>query len=179
MRKVVLYIACSVNGKIARKDGSVDWLENLPNPDKDDYGYAGFLETIDTTIMGNKTYRQIIGWDIEFPYKNKTNYVLTRNRDKADDQYAKFISDVPVSFIKILKSGEGKNIWLIGGGQVNTLFWNNRLIDEIRVFIMPYVLSEGIELFEGLPHEMQLRLIRQNKFTSGVVELVYTPDYQD
>ena len=111
MRKLVLYIACSLNGKIARKDGSVDWLENLPNPDQNDYGYAEFLESVETTVMGNKTYRQLIGWDIEFPYKNKTNYVLTRDINKSDDQYAKFISDDPVSFMNALKSEEGKDIW--------------------------------------------------------------------
>ncbi|MFB6320752.1 dihydrofolate reductase family protein [Saccharicrinis sp. FJH54] len=175
MRKLVLYIACSLNGKIARMDGSVDWLENLPNPDANDYGYAEFMDSVETTVMGNKTYQQISGWDMEFPYKDKINYVLTRNVEKEEDAYVKFISDDPVAFIRMLKSGKGKNIWLIGGGQVNTLLWNHGLIDEIRVFIMPYILKSGIELFEGLPDESQLSLIRQHTFESGVTELVYTP----
>lgn len=78
MRKIILYIATSVNGYIAKSDGSVDWLESIPNPNKDDYGCPKFYSSIDTTILGYNTYKQIINWDIEFPYKEKTNYVLTR-----------------------------------------------------------------------------------------------------
>lgn len=79
MRKVKLYIACSLNGKIAAKDGSVNWLETIPNPDKTDYGYLEFQKTIDTTIQGYSTYKQIIDWGIDFPYKETKNFVFTRS----------------------------------------------------------------------------------------------------
>ncbi len=73
MKKVKLYIAMSLNGKIADRNGSVEWLEKLPNPENEDYGYVEFTETVDTTIMGNSTYQQIISWGIEFPYPNTKN----------------------------------------------------------------------------------------------------------
>ena len=76
MKKLKLYIAISLNGKIAKPDGSVDWLNNIPNPDNSDMGYTDFFESVDTTIQGYKTYKQVIDWGIEFPYKGKKNYVI-------------------------------------------------------------------------------------------------------
>lgn len=80
MRKIKLYIAISLNGKIAKADGNVDWLESIPNPEKTDYGYQEFYDTIDTTIQGFSTYDQIMSWGIDFPYKGKKNYVITWNK---------------------------------------------------------------------------------------------------
>ena len=173
MKRIKLYIATSLNGKIAKADGSVDWLEKLPNPDNSDHGFAAFYDSIDTTIQGGKTYRQIIGWDIEFPYIGKTNYVITRNQNLKKNDHVKFVTENPVEFFQNLKKQEGKDIWLIGGGQVNTLFLNAGLIDEIRVFIMPIILPNGIELFEMLPEEKFLHLKATKEYSSGAVELVY------
>ena len=86
-----------------------------------------------------------------------------------------FIKENHIEFIKKLKAGEGKAIWLIGGGQVNTSLLNAGLIDEIRVFVMPIVLSDGIELFELLPDETALTLIDSKTYPTGVVELRYEP----
>lgn len=173
MRHIILYIACSLNGKIAREDGSVDWLEKIPNPDNSDYGYKTFIDSIDTTIMGNNTYQQLIGWNIEFPYKHKTNYVLSSKPPKEPDEYVTFIPGEPSAFIRELKMQEGKNMWLIGGGQANTLLWNTGLIDEIKLFIMPVVLNNGIDVFEGFPKENDLHLLNSKTYKSGVIELYY------
>lgn len=173
MKQIKLYIAASLNGKIARPDGSVDWLEKLPNPDNTDHGFSAFYDSIDTTIQGGKTYRQIIGWDIEFPYIGKTNYVITRNQDLENNGHVEFVTEKPVEFFQNLKKQEGKDIWLIGGGQINTLFLNAGLIDEIRIFIMPIILPDGIELFEILPNKKLLVLKETKEYTSGAVELVY------
>ena len=173
MRKIKLYIAISLNGKIAKPDGSVDWLETTPNPEKLDFGYEEFYNSVDTTIMGFSTYSQIIQWGIPFPYKAKKNYVITRNQAHQNTEDVEFISKKHIGFISQLKQQEGKDIWLIGGGQVNTLLFNAGLIDEIQVFIMPIVLEDGIELFESLPKETHLDLIESNNFSNGVVELKY------
>jgi dihydrofolate reductase len=77
MRKIKLYIAMSLNGKITKTDGRVTWLETLPNADKMDYGYADFYESVDTTIQGFNTYKQVLDWGIDFPYADKKNYVIT------------------------------------------------------------------------------------------------------
>ena len=167
----------SLNGKIAQKDGSVHWLEAIPNPDKLDYGYAKFNEGIDTTIQGYSTYAQVIGWDIPFPYTTTKNYVLTRKQDLANTAHVEFITENHIPFIRQLKEGEGKDIWLIGGGQINTLLLNAGLIDELYVFVMPIVLSEGIELFEWLPQQTNLALTESKTYDTGVVKLRYVLNF--
>lgn len=173
MRKLKLYIALSLNGKIATLDGSVDWLESIPNPDKIDYGYHEFYQTIDTTIQGNNTYKQIISWGIDFPYADKKNYVFTNQQELSNTEHVEFISTNHIDFVQQLKRGKGKDIWLIGGGQLNTMFINNKLIDEIQLFIMPIILSDGIELFEAIPTETRLNLIETKPYPTGAVELKY------
>jgi dihydrofolate reductase len=173
MRKIRLYIATSLNGKIARPDGSVDWLEGIPNPDKSDYGYAGFYEEIDTTIQGYNTYRQLLSWGIPFPYSGKTNYVLTRKKDIENTEDVTFINKAPIDLIQELKQEKGKDIWLIGGGEINTLLLNAGLVDEIDLFVMPIILPEGIGLFGGLPGETRLGLRKTESFSSGAVRLTY------
>lgn len=178
MKKIKLYIAASLNGRIAQSDGSVEWLESIPNPEKSDYGYEEFYNSIDTTIQGNSTFNQIVGWGIDFPYANKKNYVFTRKKGLENNKYVEFISENHIEFIKQLKQQNGKDIWLIGGGQINTMLLNRGLIDEIQIFVMPIVLSDGIELFESLPKETPLKLIETKAFTSGVVELKYKVEKQ-
>jgi dihydrofolate reductase len=173
MRKIKLYIAMSLNGKIAKVDGSVTWLETLPNPDKTDYGYADFYESIDTTIQGFSTYKQVLDWGIDFPYSNKKNYVITRKQNLKHTTFVEFITENHTDFIRQLKNEKGADIWLIGGGQINTLLLNSALIDEIQVFVMPIILSEGIEIFEFLPKEILLKLVETKNFASGAVLLKY------
>jgi dihydrofolate reductase len=173
MRKLKSYIAISLNGKIAAKDGSVDWLETIPNPDKLDYGYADFYNSIDTTIQGYSTYNQIIDWGIDFPYVGKQNYVLTRKQNLKNTEHVTFLNENAFEFIEALKKKEGKDIWVIGGGQINTMLLNEKLIDEIQVFVMPIIISDGINLFEMLPKQSHLELIESKNFPTGVVELKY------
>ena len=173
MRKIKLYIAISLNGKIADSDGNVCWLESIPNPNNIDHGYSEFYKTIDTTIQGNSTYNQIMSWGIEFPYGDKKNYILTRKKGLENTEHVEFISENHISFIKQLKNQKGKDIWLIGGGQINTMLLNENLIDEIQVFTMPIIISNGIELFENLPKETYLKLIETKSYSTGAVELHY------
>ncbi len=173
MRKLKLYIFASLNGKIATSDGGVDWLNTIPNPEGSDYGYSKFYDSIDTTIQGYSTYKQIISWDMEFPYKEKTNYVFTRKKDLFDTENVSFVTENHIAFVKNLKKKEGKDIWLIGGGQLNTLLFNAGLIDDFQVFMMPVVIPKGIELFEALPNQEQLELVKTKTYNSGVVQLIY------
>ena len=135
MKKIKAYLAISLNGKISRANGEVDWLDALPNPEKLDYGYYDFYATIDTTIQGYNTYTQVMNWNIDFPYADKKNYVLTRKQGLAPTEQVEFISENHIDFLKKLKQQEGKDIWLIGGGQVNTMLLNENLIDEIILHV--------------------------------------------
>lgn len=163
----------SLNGKIARPDGSVDWLGAIPNPDKTDYGYEAFYGEIDTTLQGSRTYQQLVNWGIPFPYSQKRNFVITSKKDLEDTTDVTFIREKHIEFLMELKSLDGKDIWLIGGGQVNTLLLNAGLIDEIQVFVMPVILPEGVDLFGSLPAETSLKLLDTHPFSSGAVLLTY------
>lgn len=163
----------SLNAKIARTDGSVDWLESIPNPDNTDYGYNDFYASIDTTIQGFKTYQQIMDWNIPFPYADKDNYVLTTRQDLKNTKYVQFISENHFGFIQKLKDKVGQDIWLIGGGKINTMLFNEGLIDEIRVFVMPIVISDGINIFETFPKETILHHLETKTYPTGAIEIKY------
>ena len=173
MRKIKLYIAISLNGKIAKLDGSVEWLESIPVPDGSDYGYADFYNSIDTTIQGHNTYKQILGWGIAFPYKDKKNYVLTSDTSVQDNEDVTFISTNHIDTIRLLKNDKGKDIWLVGGGKVNAMLLDAKLIDQIYIHIMPIILDAGIDLFGTLMNDTSLKLIRNKSYSTGVMELVY------
>ena len=174
MRKIILYIAASLDNYIAKIDGSVEWLHN---PDYaiegEDYGYASFYENIDTTLMGNTTYQEVLGFDVPFPYPDKTNFVFTRSKHDKKAEFIKFISGDIVEFIRQLKEKEGKDIWLVGGGQINTIFLENGLIDQIILTIIPTTLGDGIPLFPKGSKETKFELAKSQAFKSGLVQLTY------
>jgi dihydrofolate reductase len=173
MRKIKLYIATSLNGMIATANGSVDWLEQIPNENEESYGYDEFYNSIDTTIQGYNTYKQILEWGIEFPYKGKKNYVVSNKQNLKNTDDVEFITQNPNKFISEIKNQKGKDIWLIGGGTINTALLSTKLIDEIQVFIMPIILSNGISIFESLPNETNLRLIDSKTYSTGAIEIKY------
>lgn len=173
MGKIQLYLAMSLDGKIAKPDDDVSWLDEVPNPNNSDYGYYSFYENIDNVIMGNSTYRFIQNSGVEFPYKGKPCYVFTRDQSLINNEDVQFISQDVVEFVKDLRDNSDENIWLAGGGQINTLLSNADLIDELIIFVMPIVIGDGIPLFgEGLNKRM-LTLKSCNTLESGATELIY------
>jgi len=173
MRKVILYIAASVDGKIARADGSVDWLDEIQPPDGEDFGYGALMDRIDTTLMGRKTCQQVLSFDVPFPYSGLKNYVFTRKTDLQRHKEIDYVQTDPVDFVQKLKQQPGKDIWLIGGGQLNSLLLNSKVIDEIQLFVIPVVLGAGIPLFHAATQTRRLQLTSQKSFSNGVVELNY------
>ncbi|KAA3625142.1 MAG: dihydrofolate reductase [Bacteroidetes bacterium] len=170
MRKIIIYIASSLDGYIARKDGAIDWL---PTEADEDYGYEAFLQGVDTVLMGNKTYQQVRGFDVEYPYKNFKNFVFTRNQDLSKDEYVDFIREEPASFMKTLKNQPSGNIWLIGGGEIINNATIQGVADELILFVMPVVLGEGLPLFLKSADDRKLELLNSKTYKSGVVELHY------
>ncbi|WP_420153127.1 dihydrofolate reductase family protein [Siphonobacter sp.] len=173
MRKITLYIAMSLDGFVAGTQDELDWLIQFPNPEQTDYGYAAFLETIDTTLMGYRTYEVVLGLEETFPYANLTNYVFTRSTSRGEAPYVSFVTEDWRTFVQNLKQQPGKGIWLIGGGQLNAAFLNEKRIDELIVHVMPVVLGSGISLFEGLTIEHTLQLTSTKSYHNGVLELQY------
>ncbi len=174
MFKTVLYIATSLDGFIARPDGSLDWLTSVPSPDTGDYGYAAFLERIGTTIMGRLTYDEIIGFGVEWPYAGLDTYVATKNsalKIQSPDTY--LLTEDLREFVTELKRKAKNDIWLVGGGQLITAFINEGLLDKMIITIIPKIIGEGIPLFAGLSGETSWKLTETQSFDTGVVNLTY------
>ena len=176
MRDIIIYAAASANGFIAKEDGNVEWLDLIPNPEQSDYGYFDFYKSIDTTLMGNNTYREVLGFDVPFPYPDKTNYVFTRDTRLNQDRNVKYISGDIVAFTKELKNKTGKDIWLVGGGEINSLMLKHGLVNRIHLHLMPYVFGKGIPLFSPDLGDTRLKLESSHRYSSGVLELKYVID---
>lgn len=123
--------------------------------------------------MGNKTYQQVLGFDVPFPYKGKNNYVLTRDESLSHDENVTFISKNPIDTFRKMKQEEGADIWLVGGGEINTLFMNEGLVDQLMLFVMPVILGSGIPLFNEKIKVSMLELVATKNYKTGVVEMVY------
>jgi dihydrofolate reductase len=173
MRKIICYVATSLDGKIADAEGGVEWLDQIPNPEKSDFGYYEFYESIDCTIMGNATYRQVLNFGVEFPYSSKDNYVITHNTSLADDKNVSYISSNHAERITELKNSKGKDIWCVGGAGLIGYLLEHKLLDELRIIIMPVLLGSGIPLVNKLSQHCVLLHKNTISHKAGVVELIY------
>ncbi len=174
MGKLILFIATSLDGYIARPDGGIDWLENMYNPDQIDHGYESFIGTVETLIMGRTTYDKIRGMGIEWPYTGKRTYVLSSNDKFSPSTPETYLcSESPASLTARLKSECNGNIWLVGGGITCSSFFTGQLVDEIILTIIPVILGEGIPLFDRKLPFSSWKLIRSETFSSGAVSLHY------
>lgn len=170
-RKIILYIATSLDGYIAREDGSLDWL---PEAEDEDFGYDDFYKTIDTVVMGRTTYEQVItelSPDV-WAYEGKKCYVATR-KNLTKDERVEFVTDDVADFANNLKRQEGKDIWLVGGGKLVDEFIKQNLIDKYIITIIPTILGNGIPLFLKNNPETKLKLI-ETKAIGDVVQVEYT-----
>ncbi|EAY30378.1 riboflavin biosynthesis protein RibD C-terminal domain protein [Microscilla marina ATCC 23134] len=174
MRKVKLYIAISLDGFIARKNGALDWLEGIPNPNKLDYGYQAFYDSIDTVLMGRVTYNEILGFGVDWPYGNCQSVVFSRNKSlKISTPKTQLINEAVTAYVHRLKQQTGKDIWLVGGGNLLTSFLNEGLVDEMIIAIAPVVIGEGLPLFPNVPQETTLELVDTTSYDTGFVSLTY------
>lgn len=169
-RKLVLYIASSLDGYIATNEHNLDWLFSVEG--EGDNGYSKFYEIIDTILIGRVTYDWIIEHENGgFPYKGKECYVFSKTK-KEDNEYVNFIYEDIVQFIIDLKNKSGKNIWLVGGGELIGTFIKEKLVDELIITIAPSLLGKGIPLFKNNDFQTSLTLKSINRFNQ-FVELYY------
>lgn len=173
-RKVVLYIAMSLDGYIANNNGGIAWLGGQNDSFQDDYGYGKFIESVDTVIMGMTTYNQIVTELSlnEWPYSNMKSYVFTHKAIESNEN-VEFISKDIDKFIAKLKDEKGKNIWICGGANIANQLIKVGLIDEYHLTIIPIILGNGIQLFSD-NNPTTLLKVEQVKEINGVVDIVYT-----
>lgn len=173
MKKCKLYIATSIDGFIARADGSLDWLDAVPNPDKLDYGYYAFYDTVDTLIMGRKTYEEVLGFGVDWPYPDCKTYIVSSNEVVIKTENTYLINNPLEGKVKEWKKEKGKDIWVVGGGVLISSILDLRLIDEMLLTITPVILGNGIPLFPNNPKETKLELVKTEAFDTGFVNLIY------
>lgn len=162
-RKIVCYIAQSLDGYIATEDDSLEWLFNVEG--EGDAGYAEFMESIDTVIMGRRTYDWVMEMEKgSYPYPGLKSYIFTRTvPTESPAEEIEFIDrDIP-EFAEELKNKPGKNIWVIGGSQLLAGFMEAELIDEFIISIAPTVIGKGIPLFQksDMMTEYRLKEVRR------------------
>ena len=145
-KKVSLYVAASLDGFIARPDGAVDWLP-VPVPGGEDYGYAAFLDTVDTLLIGRKTYDQLPTFG-PWPYGGRRCIVFSATRGGTRDAHAEFLDCDIAACVRELKAGPGDGvIWLVGGAEIIAACLAGGVVDEIILTTVPVLLGEGIRLF--------------------------------
>lgn len=175
MRKVVLYIAMSLDGYIATTSGSVDFLDDFQEAGEGDYGYQDFVSTIDTCLMGSNTYKAILGFGYPWPYMDQQTYVITSNPDFVlDSPQTTVLSQAIKTSIQELKKQEStKDIWLVGGGKLVQYLLNEELLDRMIITITPKLLGDGIRLFPEQITPSNWKVVEQASFDSGMVMLTY------
>jgi len=170
-RKVILFIAMSLDGFIAKPDGDISFL-NQVELEGEDYGYSEFINTVDTVILGLKTYDKILSMGVEFPYGDRQIFVITRN-PRPDSGKTIFFSGNLADLVRSLKNQPGTHIYCDGGGETINHLLQENLIDEMIVSVIPVLLGEGIRLFGQSFPEQKLQLVSSKSFKKGLVQLHY------
>jgi dihydrofolate reductase len=164
-----VFIAVSVDGYIARQDGALDWLARVELPGED-YGYAQFMASVDTLVLGRGTYDTVLGFD-DWPYDGKQVIVVT-NRPAAAAHGERFFAG-DVSELAAELSNAGARRVYVDGGNLIRQFLAADLLSDLTLSIIPVVLGGGIPLFSGLPQERGLKLSSSQNFSSGLVQIRY------
>ncbi|MDR0660218.1 MAG: dihydrofolate reductase family protein [Prevotellaceae bacterium] len=172
MKKIILYIAASIDGRIAEPDGDIEWLSEFPITKEMNYGYKEFIASIDTIIMGGRSWRELSNMDAMGAYTNKSVYVVSRY-DWREKGNIKFITENVIERIVDLRNETGKDIWLFGGGELVSMLLAADLVDEMRIAYIPVVLGKGVPLFPGQPKESKWELIESRSYSSGIIMVEY------
>jgi len=168
MRNIVLGLGISIDGYIARPDGSVDFLF-MPR----DYSMAEFFASIDTAIMGRKTLDAALKMGGGSSFGSMATYVFSRTQPAGKRDDLIFVNQSPYEFITQLRKQPGKDIWLMGGGELARDFLKADLVDELYLGVVPVLLGEGIPLFpSGFP-QRDFTLTENKTFSKGLISLKY------
>ena len=176
-RKIIVCIATSADGYIARPDGDVEWLNRRPRTV--DYGLREFYPTIDTILWGRKTYDWALNYYAKMGKKEGmfdtklANYVFSRNPPERAAPGVRFVSEPVQAFAQRLRATPGKQIWMMGGGELIASFLDAGEIDEFDIHVIPVFIGEGIPLIAPRHRDVPLRLLLSRNYPDGVVRLHY------
>jgi len=172
--KAAAYIATSVDGFIARKDGSVDWLPSEGGADGEDYGYQDFMDSVDALVMGRNTYETVLSFG-SWPYGAKPVVVLSSQQIDIPESISNTVSVMSASPSVIVQhlAERGFKHLHIDGGKTIQGFIRAGLIQKIIITKIPILIGSGIPLFGTLPHDIRLRHLETLQFNTGLVQSTY------
>ena len=171
-RKIIVHIATSADGFIARPDGNIDWLTDRPAP-KAFYGLPKFARSVDAKILGRKTFDVSVSMGAKFG-ANDVHYVFSRQAPPASVPAGVHFVTEPISaFAQRMRAQPGKNMWLLGGGELIASFLDEGAIDEFIITVIPTFIGEGMPLIAPRHLQVPLRLLSVEQFSDGVVQPHY------
>ena len=171
-RKIIVNIAASADGYVARTDGNLDWLTSRPGP-KGFYGLTKFSRSIDAKILGRKTFDLSVKMGASFR-ADDLHYVFSRRPPPASVPVGvQFVTESIREFAESVRKKAGKNIWMMGGGEIIGSFLDEDAIDEFIVTVVPIFIGDGIPLIAPRRREVPLRLLFSQRFSDSVVRLHY------
>ena len=175
-RRVIVHIGTSADGYIARPDGDLDWLTSRPKP-KGFYGMATFMKSIDTKVLGRKTYEASLQLGAKFDSGDRT-LVFSRHPAPADAPAGvEWVNGSIGPLVSRLREQPGKDIWLMGGGDIIASFLDEQAIDEFVLSVVPVFIGEGIPLLAPRHRNVPLELLSSERFEDGLVQLHYRVRY--
>jgi len=165
-----VYIAMSLDGFIARRDGSIDWLSIVERAGED-YGYRRFHDSIDTVIVGRNTYSQVLGFGV-WPFARKRCVVMTHS-PPVSRHGEEFFDGPPIELVTSLAADGARHAY-VDGGAVIQQFLRAGLVSDLTVSVIPTLLGQGIRLFGSTGRDVPLRFAASKAFESGLVQLEYS-----
>src|SRR2546430_2594075 len=171
-RKVIVHIATSADGYIARPDGDLEWLTARPAP-AGFYGIEEFMQSIDTKVLGRKTYEAGLRMGGKFDSKRRTIVFSRHPRPKDAPPTVEFTDEAIGVFVNQLRKSQGKDIWLMGGGEIIASFLDAQAIDEFVISVVPIFIGDGIPLIARRHLHVPLSLRSTERFEDGLVQLRY------
>ena len=172
-RKVIVHIATSADGYIARPDGDLEWLTSRPAPEGF-YGMNAFMRSVDTKVLGRKTYEVSLRTGARFD--SKSRYIVFSHKARPADAPpgVEFVSEAIGPFVSGLRAHQpGKDIWLMGGGDIIASFLDEQAIDEFVISVAPVFIGDGIPLIARRHRHVQLELLSVERFDDGLVQSRY------
>lgn len=169
-----VFIARSLDGYIADKNGGLDWLQSIPNPDNLDLGYEKFIQGVDAIVLGRNTFEVVCGFDMEWPYTLPV-FVLSHSLKSVPGELRGKVGILQGALPKILDQihGKGYRRLYIDGGQTVQHFLKEDLIDELIITTIPVLLGGGIPLFGELPEKLDFEHVRSERFLDALVQDTY------
>jgi dihydrofolate reductase len=170
-RSLILYIACSLDGYIAKPNDDLSYL-TMVQIEGEDYGYQDFISNVDTVVLGRRTFDWVMNQVDRFPHSDKETYIITRT-DRPNKENITFYTGELKELINGLKRKQGKNIFCDGGAEIVNELLREQLFDELIISVIPVLVGDGIRLFHDGRPEQGLEFVSVKSFDTGLVQLHY------